>query len=79
MAVEKKEEPSGRKKLVGSDTLVNRMLQWEYSPEQKEELNRMMESGMPTEDILCIFYPTTSVEQLQGARAAFELLKTGFE
>ena len=79
MAVEKKEEPSGRKKLVGPDTLVNRMLQWEYSPEQKEELNHMMESGMPTEDILCIFYPTTSVEQLQGARAAFELLKTGSE
>lgn len=77
--VEKEERPSGRKKLVGPDTLVNRMLQWEYSPEQKEELNRMMECGMPTEDILCIFYPTTSVDQLRGARAAFELLKTDSE
>lgn len=77
--VEKEERPSGRKKLVGPDTLVNRMLQWEYSPEQKEELNRMMECGMPTEDILCIFYPTTSADQLRGARAAFELLKTDSE
>lgn len=77
--VEKDERPPGRKKLVGPDTLVNRMLQWEYSPEQKEELNRMMECGMPTEDILCIFYPTTSVDQLRGARAAFELLKTDSE
>lgn len=76
---EKEERPSGRKKLVGPDTLVNRMLQWEYSPEQKEELNRMMECGMPTEDILCIFYPTTSADQLRGARAAFELLKTDSE
>lgn len=72
----KEERPLGRTKLVGADTLVNRMLQWEYSPEQKEELNHMMESGMPTEDILCVFYPSTSVEQLKGAREAFELLKT---
>lgn len=75
-SVVKEERPPGRRKLVGADTLVNRMLQWEYSPEQKEELNHMMESGMPAEDILCVFYPSTSVEQLKGAREAFELLKT---
>lgn len=73
--VDKVERPPGRNKLVGEDTLVNRMLQWDYTPEQKAELDRMMECKMPTEDILCIFYPGTSVEQLKGARQAFMSLK----
>lgn len=73
--VNKAERPPGRNKLVGEDTLVDRMLQWDYTPEQKAELDRMMECRMPTEDILYIFYPGTSVEQLRGARQAFISLK----
>lgn len=73
----KKEGEDNGKGFVGADTIMNRMLQWKYSDEQKEELKRMMECGMPTEDILCIFYPGTTVEQLKGAREAFLSIKKG--
>ena len=46
---EKKSEPKQEKrKLVGEDTIMNRMAQWQYSKEQKEELHKM--SSIPFGD-----------------------------
>lgn len=61
-----------RKKPDGEDTLTNRMAQWQYSVEQKEELHRMMEAGVPKEKILSVFYPETEAEKMREIREQFQ-------
>ncbi len=70
-------EPLGEmRKLKGEDTVMNRLVQWKYSKEQKEELHRMMDMGMPKEDILAVFYPETDVGRMREIREMFHSLKT---
>lgn len=64
--------PIKRKKPDGEDTLTNRMAQWQYSVEQKEELHHMMEAGMPKEEILSVFYPETEAEKMREIREQFQ-------
>lgn len=37
---------TSKRKIAGEDTIMNRMAQWQYSKEQKEELHKMMALGM---------------------------------
>lgn len=74
---EKKSEPKQEKrKLVGEDTIVNRMTQWQYSKEQKEELHKMMALGMTKAEILAVFYPETDVAKMREIRRTYRALKT---
>ena len=51
---------------------MNRLAQWKYSQEQKNELHRMTEAGMPKEAILSVFYPETDAETLREIRKTFQ-------
>ncbi len=64
--------PVQRGKLPGEDTIVNRMAQWKYTQEQKDELHKMMDMGMPQEDILSIFYPETGAGEMHRFLLAFQ-------
>ena len=55
---------------------MNRLVQWKYSQEQKDELHRMMGMGVPKEDILAVFYPETDVGRMREIRKMFYSLKT---
>ena len=73
---EKKSEPKQEKrKLVGEDTIMNRMAQWQYSKEQKEELHKMMALGMTKAEILAVFYPETDVAKMREIRRTYRALK----
>ena len=61
--------------LNGEDSITNRMVTWEYSPEQKTELRKMLEAKMPREDILSLFYPDIPAEQMTEFRESFEEYK----
>ncbi len=64
--------PVQRGRLSGEDTIVNRMAQWKYTQEQKDELHKMMDMGMPQEDILSIFYPETGAGEMHRFLLAFQ-------
>ena len=73
---EKKPEPKQEKrKLVGEDTIMNRMAQWQYSKEQKEELHKMMALGMTKAEILAVFYPETDVAKMREIRRTYRAVK----
>ena len=71
----KRKQPTKQKRLEGEDTLMNRMAQWHYSKEQKNELHKMISVGMPKEDILAVFYPETDVETMREIRKTFQTIK----
>lgn len=74
--MEKKAEPKQEKrKLVGEDTIMNRMAQWEYTKEQKEELHKMMALGMSKAEILAVFYPETDVLKMREIRHTYRAVK----
>ena len=74
---EKQSEPKQEKrKLVGEDTIMNRMAQWQYSKEQKEELHKMMALGMTKAEILAVFYPETDVAKMREIRRTYRAVKT---
>lgn len=54
---------------------MNRLVQWKYFQEQKDELHRMMGIGVPKEDILAVFYPETDVDRMREIRKMFYSLK----
>ena len=62
-------------KLVGEDSITNRMVTWKYSAEQKSELRKLIKAQMPKEEILKFFYPDTPVEQMTEIRETFEEYK----
>ena len=64
--------PVQRRNLSGEDTIVNRMAQWQYTQEQKNELHKMMDAGMPQEDILSVFYPEIKAEEMHRFLLAFQ-------
>lgn len=55
---------------------MNRMAQWQYSKEQKEELHKMMALGMTKAEILAVFYPETDVAKMREIRRTYRALKT---
>ena len=67
---DKKEEAQGHR-LLGEDTIMNRMAQWQYSKEQKDELHKMIAMGMPKDTILAVFYPETDVLKMRELRRTF--------
>lgn len=73
---EKEAEPKQEKqKLSGEDTIMNRMAQWRYTKEQKEELHKMMALGMTKEEILAVFYPETDVAKMREVRRTYRAVK----
>jgi len=77
VVVEKKAEPKQEKrKLVGEDTIMNRMAQWQYTKEQKEELHKMMALGMSKAEILAVFYPETDVLKMREIRRTYRAVQT---
>ena len=59
----------------GEDTIMNRMAQWQYSKEQKEELHKMMALGMTKKEILAVFYPETDVAKMREIRRTYRAVK----
>ena len=68
-----------KQRLKGEDTIMNRMAQWQYSKEQKEELHKMMAIGIPRDKILTIFYPETDVVKMREIRRTYRAIKVGSE
>lgn len=66
---------AGGRRLEGEDTIMNRMAQWKYSKEQKDELHRMIALGMPTKTILAVFYPETDVIKMREIRKTFQTVR----
>ncbi len=66
-----KREKTKRKEIAGEDTIMNRMMQWKFTKEQKEELNKMMELGIPKSEILTVFYPETDVAEMRKLRQMY--------
>ena len=54
---------------------MNRMAQWQYSKEQKEELHKMMALGMTKAEILAVFYPETDVAKMREIRRTYRAVK----
>lgn len=64
-----------KQKIVGEDTIMNRMAKWQYSKEQKEELHKMMALGMTKAEILAVFYPETDVAKMREIRRTYRAVK----
>ena len=50
------------------DTITNRMIHWQYSKEQKDELKKAVESRIPRETIMGYFYPEISADEMAKRR-----------
>lgn len=75
-AADKEDKPeAGGRRLEGEDTIMNRMAQWKYSKEQKDELHKMIALGMPTKTILAVFYPETDVIKMREIRKTFQTVR----
>lgn len=75
-AAEKGDKPETvERRIEGEDTIMNRMAQWKYSKEQKDELHRMIALGMPTKTILAVFYPETDVIKMREIRKTFQTVR----
>ena len=68
-----KREKRKRKEIAGADTIMNRMMQWQFTKEQKAELEKMMEIGIPKAEILAVFYPETDVAEMRKLRQMYEV------
>lgn len=66
---------TSKRKIAGEDTIMNRMAQWQYSKEQKEELHKMMALGMTKKEILAVFYPETDVAKMREIRRTYRAVK----
>lgn len=60
---------------MGEDTIMNRMAQWQYTKEKKEELHKMMALGMSKAEILAVFYPETDVLKIREIRRTYRAVK----
>ena len=54
-----------KKEEEWEDTLTNRMLHWDYSEEQKEELRKAIAKKITKDVIMKYFYPDVSVETMK--------------
>lgn len=59
------EQSPGREKPQWEDTLTNRMLHWNYSEEQQEELHKAIAAKISKEVIMQYFYPDVSSELMK--------------
>ena len=57
--------------IQGEDTIINRMITWKFSKEQKDELRSALKEKMPKEDILQFFYPDIPAEEMARVREEF--------
>lgn len=64
-------------KIQGEDTITSRMVTWQYSKEQKDELRKALGAKMPKENILSFFYPDTPVEKMTEIRENYENMQKG--
>lgn len=69
------EQGAAGRRIEGEDTIMNRMAQWKYSKEQKDELHKMIALGMPTKTILAVFYPETDVIKMREIRKTFQTVR----
>ena len=69
------EQATAGRRIEGEDTIMNRMAQWKYSKEQKDELHKMIALGMPTKTILAVFYPETDVIKMREIRKTFQTVR----
>ena len=67
-----KSQKKKRKEITGADTIMNRMMQWQFTKEQKAELEKMMELGIPKAEILAVFYPETDVAEMRKLRQMYQ-------
>ena len=74
-AAEADKPEAGGRRIEGEDTIMNRMAQWKYSKEQKDELHKMIALGMPTKTILAVFYPETDVIKRREIRKTFQTVR----
>ena len=58
-------------KKLGEDTITNRVVEWEFSNEQLEELKKALTIKMPQKEILKYFYPKTTVETMEKMRESY--------
>lgn len=54
-----------REKPTWEDTISNRMLHWNYSSEQKEEVRKAIAAGISKTKIMEFFYPDVSIELMK--------------
>lgn len=59
-----------REKTTWEDTISNRMLHWNYSSEQKEEVKKAIAAGISKTKIMEYFYPDVSIELMRTYREA---------
>lgn len=64
----KTEQGTSREKPQWEDTLTNRMLHWNYTEGQQEELHKAIAAKISKEVILKYFYPDVSVEEMRQIR-----------
>ena len=62
------EQSISREKPQWEDTLTNRILHWNYSEEQQEELHKAIAAKISKEVIMQYFYPDVSVEEMRQIR-----------
>jgi len=63
-----------REKPKWEDTITNRMLHWSYTPEQKEEVKKVLAVGVSKATILTHFYPEVTVEKMSSYRKKQKML-----
>ena len=59
-----------REKPAWEDTISNRMLHWNFTVEQKEEVRKAIAVGISKTKIMEYFYPDVSAEQMRTYREA---------
>lgn len=67
-----KRSDQGMRKWNGKDSITNRLVNWKFSKEQKDELRKALEEQMPSEEILFFFYPNISPSQMAEARKRYK-------
>ena len=60
------------RKPLKEDTVMNRLIYWEFSEEQKTEGKKALAAKVPKQTILDYFYPETSLEEMAHKRETFE-------
>ncbi len=65
------EKATSERKPLKNDTVTNRMLNWNFSKEQREEAKMAMKEGILVNEILKYFYPETPAEEMKAERKKF--------
>jgi len=60
------------RKPLKEDTVMNRLVYWEFSEQQKLEGKKALAAKIPKQTILTYFYPETTLEEMIQIRESFE-------